>query len=166
MFGQRCAVARENFDEDEDDRADADERRGVGGDTADFALVRCLDCSLVYKNPRPDAFSLKAELEDGYFVERDHGEYVAARRPVFRGLLNRVARHRSPPGRLLDVGCASGVLLLEAGEAGYEAFGLDLSPGELKAGRDFGINSPALGLLENAPFPETSFDVITMFDFV
>lgn len=135
-------------------------------ETADFALVRCVDCSLVYKIPRPDAFSLKADLEDGYFTERDQSEYVAARRPIFRGLLNRVARHRPPPGRLLDVGCARGVLLLEAVEVGYSAFGLDLSPGELTAGRGLGVNTAALGLLENAPFPDDAFDVITLFDFV
>jgi len=135
-------------------------------ETADFALVSCGGCSLVYKTPRPDAFSLKTDLEDGYFTERDQSEYVASRRPIFRGLLNRVARHRPPPGRLLDVGCARGVLLLEARETGYSAFGLDLSPGELIAGRGLGVNTAALGLLEDTPFPDEIFDVITMFGFV
>ncbi len=136
------------------------------GERAYFALVRCSGCNLVYKIPRPDTFSLKADLEDGYFTERDQPEYVAARRPVFRGLLNRVARHSPPPGRLLDVGCARGVLLLEAREAGYDAFGLDLSPGELIAGRGLNVNTAALGLLENAPFPDDAFDAVTLFDFV
>ncbi|MCP4231095.1 MAG: class I SAM-dependent methyltransferase [bacterium] len=138
----------------------------VHGERDDIALLRCADCNLVFKTPRPDVFSLKAELEGGYFTDRDQSEYIAARRPVFRGLLDRVARHRAPPGRLLDVGCARGVLLLEAAETGYDAFGLDLSVGELAAGRKLGVRSITLGLLEDAPFPDDSFDVITLFDFV
>jgi len=138
----------------------------IYGEGEDFSLLRCRDCNLIYKTPRPDAFTLKTELEDGYFAGRDQTEYVAARRPVFRGLLNRVARHRPPPGRLLDVGCARGVLLLEAGEVGYGAFGLDLSLGELAAGRGLGVYTTALGLLESSPFPDNAFDVVTLFDFV
>ncbi len=85
----------------------------------------------------------------------------------FRGLLDLVRRKQTPPAMLLDVGCAHGGLVREAGAIGYSAFGLDLSLGELKAADRESIgNKLTLGTLAQSPFHPTSFDAVTMFDYI
>lgn len=129
-------------------------------------LLRCPKCQLVFRAPRPEPGNLFSELDEGYFVGRDEEQYVKERRMIFRGLLNRLEKHQKVKGRLLDIGCARGALLLEAESIGYQAFGIDLSVGELKAAHRLGLSSIVLGLPESSPFMPASFSVITMFDFI
>jgi SAM-dependent methyltransferase len=46
-----------------------------------------------------------------------------------------VERHCPPPGRLADLGCGTGRLLLHLAPRGYHAIGIDLSPEMLKVAR-------------------------------
>ena len=67
-----------------------------------------------------------------------------------------------PPGRLLDVGCGDGFWTSIFSELGFEATGVDLSPGGIEAARS---RSPGIPFLvadadEALPFEPGSFDVV------
>jgi len=82
---------------------------------------------------------------------------------VYRPFLAAIARHR-PGGRLLDLGCALGVLLGVAREAGFDAYGLDLNAAAVAdARREFGDRAHA-GPLDDTAFPGVRFDAITLID--
>jgi len=68
-------------------------------------------------------------------------------------------------GRLLDVGCATGVFLRQAAEAGWRVAGIEIDPEAAARARtvtpDIFCGDPA-----DAPFPPGSFDVVTSFHVV
>ena len=71
---------------------------------------------------------------------------------------------KTPPGRLLELGCFHGAFVALAAHAGFEARGLDLSPeGCQRARATFGIDV-LCGPIENHDIPSHSLDVIAMFD--
>ncbi len=73
---------------------------------------------------------------------------------------------RTPVGRLLDVGCATGVLLEMARLRGWDVAGVDLSAFATGIAREYYNLDVFQGLLQDADFAPASFDVITMDDFI
>ena len=79
-------------------------------------------------------------------------------------ILKMLSNHRG--GRVLDVGCGSGAMLLELHERGYEVFGADLSSSMIRNVRElftaFCAPSPILAVadLEHIPFTDEFFDII------
>jgi len=67
-----------------------------------------------------------------------------------------------PPGRLLDVGCGDGFWTSIFSELGFEATGVDLSPGGIEAARSRypGIPFLVADADEALPFEPGSFDVV------
>jgi 2-polyprenyl-3-methyl-5-hydroxy-6-metoxy-1,4-benzoquinol methylase len=67
-----------------------------------------------------------------------------------------------PGGRLLDVGCGSGIYLHAFQKLGWEAYGVEISPGVAeRARKTFGLNV-ITSELEEARFPDGYFDVVTL----
>jgi 2-polyprenyl-3-methyl-5-hydroxy-6-metoxy-1,4-benzoquinol methylase len=64
-------------------------------------------------------------------------------------------------GRLLDVGCGSGVLLESMRALGWEVQGIDVDASAVENARRKGLDV-YLGGLEECQFPDGSFDVVTM----
>src|SRR6185295_12468984 len=64
-------------------------------------------------------------------------------------------------GRLLDVGAGSGALVARMAALGWQAEGLDFDPRSVAAARRRGLTMH-LGGLEQAGFPDASFDAVTM----
>src|SRR6478736_2228408 len=98
-----------------------------------FELVRCAGCGLAFiaNPPRSD------EVARLYSVAADyHGALLDPADPGFAAM-RRIARQhakilrrsvRAPQGmRLLDIGCSSGLFLVEAQAAGFEVSGAELS---------------------------------------
>ncbi|MGO8765422.1 MAG: class I SAM-dependent methyltransferase [Limisphaerales bacterium] len=72
--------------------------------------------------------------------------------------------HDSRPGKLLDVGCGSGIFLHQMYKLGWSATGLDFDPkaienARLKYGTDLTVMHTDL---PGAKFPDNSFDAVTM----
>lgn len=137
------------------------------GSPAGIPLYRC-GCSLVFQHPQPDLEELSGLYTSAYYSSwgDDSGSENAVRnmkRATFRAALAGLPAG-TRPGRVLDVGCASGYFLEEARELGWEAWGVELSL--FAAGiarRTFG-DTVFQGTLEQAAFPEKRFDLVTMFD--
>ena len=84
-------------------------------------------------------------------------------RPAFEAALDALAI--TPSTRLLDVGCGSGLALRLAADRGATVSGLDASGALLEHARRRVPGAPLVeGELEDLPFPDASFDVVTGFN--
>ncbi len=126
-------------------------------------MVRCHECGLVYRNPRPTASDIRgAYIVDGTDVELE--ERVGRRRShEFRRVLDSFP---DGPGRLLDVGCGYGFFLKMAGERGWEAVGVDLDPKGIAYAKERLRVNAILGDLRDIHFPDNSFDLVTLWNVV
>jgi ubiquinone/menaquinone biosynthesis C-methylase UbiE len=65
-------------------------------------------------------------------------------------------------GRVLEVGCGTGLILARLAPEAASAYGVDLSPNMLQGARARGL-SVALGSATSLPFPDDSFDLVCSF---
>jgi 2-polyprenyl-3-methyl-5-hydroxy-6-metoxy-1,4-benzoquinol methylase len=116
----------------------------VGSDT-----VELYQGERYYRNANADDFGYGDYLADRKLLERN-----------FDARLEEIERLRRP-GRLLDVGCATGVLLERAALRGWTAEGVEVSDYAAAQCRARGLRVHQ-GLLEDAPLRPASFDVIVV----
>jgi 2-polyprenyl-3-methyl-5-hydroxy-6-metoxy-1,4-benzoquinol methylase len=135
---------------------------------AGFAIVRCAGCGLLYVRNPPG----KKQLERLYsFADGYHGELAQASAAVARHRAEaqanlRVLAKYAAGGRLLDIGCSTGLFLVEARSAGWSTKGAELSQDSARIGREqhgLDIDSGELSADRYAP---GSFDAITMWDVI
>lgn len=126
---------------------------------ADFRLIRC-QCGMI----RTDDFGAQALSyeNDDYFVARNR--YVQQWdmfTALFEELLQKITRFRSG-GAMLDIGAGVGTLVSVAGNRGFTACGIEVSPWAARFAREEKGLDVRTGLLEEAGFPDNHFDVITI----
>lgn len=133
-----------------------------------FDLVRCQACELVYVGEPPSGDELQKlySFENGYQKElvEDPISTGFHREEAARNLalLQRHAR----PGRLLDVGCSTGLFLAAAQRAGWQARGVEYSADSSRVARDVYGQDVVTGALEPGMFEPGSFDVVTFWDVI
>lgn len=66
-------------------------------------------------------------------------------------------------GKVLDIGCGAGRVLLHLQNLNHEVVGIDLAPGAIKACRSRGITEVHRMSAAEIDFPEATFDTIVMF---
>jgi SAM-dependent methyltransferase len=136
-----------------------------------FKVVRCRACGLLRTNPRPTAAAMSA------YYPGDYGPYASTRigekppdaRPAWRrrlsGALARLTdpggQHLPPvaPGRLLEIGCASGAYLHRMAQAGWDVEGIEFSEEAAAQARAAG-HLVRSGSVETAAGPATPFDLV------
>jgi SAM-dependent methyltransferase len=136
---------------------------------ADFPLVECRDCGIRFLSVQPVGESLAGLYDEPYFqadyrcgratTSSFEGEAFAAES---RGQVD-AFEARARPGRLLEVGCASGWLLRHAAERGWRVMGVEPSPAAAAFARSLGLEV-FQGALEDARLPDARFDVVYMGD--
>jgi len=125
-------------------------------------IVQCNRCHLLFSNPQPDP----AQLLDIYRAVEDpvYQEETAAREQTFARSLRQLQLLATPPGKLLDVGCYTGVFMKLAALEGWTVTGVELSAwAAVIARKDSGGQVYSLPL-EEAGLQAASFDVITLWD--
>lgn len=137
-------------------------------------LVQCVGCGLIYINPRPSAEDLAQQYQETYFhcdepTFGGYEDYEADSDEIRRTFRKRIAlielSRRPGPARLLDVGCATGLFMEVARDAGWEAQGIDIS--EFALGRARAKGFPVRkGTLPMPELESGSFDVITLWDVI
>lgn len=140
----------------------------VGGT---FRMVRCRQCGLLYLNPRPSL----AELQN-YYPTDDYIPYTVAiedEPSPFKRLDRRYGIHKRcravttqfrQPGRMLDVGCATGVFLDGMRQRGWETYGVEINPEVAQYARQrLGLNVFA-SELSDTDFAAGFFDLVTLWD--
>ena len=93
----------------------------------------------------------------------EHHWWYRGRRLIIRAELERLAL---PAGaRVLDAGCGSGRTLEDLGRYG-EVHGIELEPEAAELARCAGLGEVRIGRLEELPWDDASFDLITCLDVV
>ncbi len=135
-----------------------------------FTLNTCARCGHIYQNPRPSIEEigryypptympfLKAIEDEPSWFKRLDRHYGRSRR------CQAVHKAAGKVGRLLDVGCATGIFLDGMRTLGWDVAGVEPTTSAAAYARDrFGLDVFE-GRLEDAPFADHSFDVITLWD--
>jgi SAM-dependent methyltransferase len=125
-------------------------------------IRQCRTCGLVYTSPR-----IRPErMFDGYSANEDT-EYVTEgdSRSMNAYLALAVIRRHAQGGRLLDVGCNTG-FFLNAARLSYDVAGVEPSAWARKFANEKLHLGVAAGSLEQAKFPDASFDVTTLIDVI
>ena len=124
-------------------------------------IVQCSRCGLQFAEDYPEIDNADAEIYgEGYF--RASLEEQERRMRIFDQLIAEVEFVSGRKGRLLDVGCGEGTLLLAAVERGWEAEGTEIASVMVHHIREkFGLTVHQ-GVLEDLDLPPHSFDAIVM----
>ena len=128
-----------------------------------FSYKKCRRCGLVYQNPQPVFEDLRRRYGDGYFeyeLENDKNFF----RLMQLGLRD-IGFYDKPidsfdNNRFLDVGCATGMLVQEMQNRGWDAQGVEICEPAARYGRENRGVRILVGSLEEACFADNSFSVI------
>ncbi len=127
-------------------------------------ILRCADCGFGFSESRSTEDQLRElyrEMDVAVYESETRGRVRTSRR--HHKILQRYA---SRPGRILDIGCASGRFLAACAGAGWTVVGLE--PSRIlceEAQRLLGGGAQILPItLQEADFPESTFDAVTMWD--
>ena len=125
-------------------------------------IVQCTGCGLVMANPqdsRTDLQAVYSHLADEEYHQEAHNRSQTARKRM--NWINKTC----PPGRLLDVGCATGIFLEEAGKFGWQLWGIEPSTWAVDQLR---LRLPGaqvnVGFIESVTYPADAFELITLWD--
>ncbi|HNB50891.1 MAG TPA: class I SAM-dependent methyltransferase [Anaerolineales bacterium] len=134
-------------------------------------LVECQKCGLVYQNPRPTLDEMGVHYPPDYEsyapppgkstprvlqMIYDYGRFKRARV---------VTRLQKSGGHLLDIGCSTGTFLLTMRDRpGWKVSGVEISEHPARIAREeYGLDV-FTGTLDDAHFPDNTFDAITLWD--
>jgi 2-polyprenyl-3-methyl-5-hydroxy-6-metoxy-1,4-benzoquinol methylase len=139
-------------------------------------ILRCASCGLFFRADLPSPEELPRLYDRTYFKAEDrsqggegYADYVGdaelhrlnARRRL--SLLEKI----TPPGELLDVGCAAGFFLDEARRRGWQGTGIELSAEMAEwASATLGLDPVIQGSFICHPWDEGTFDCVTMWDYI
>jgi 2-polyprenyl-3-methyl-5-hydroxy-6-metoxy-1,4-benzoquinol methylase len=142
---------------------------GVPGE---YNIVKCLSCGLMRTNPRPTPETIGVYYPDDYgpyldtMIQLDSNENGSNNVKHFlKKIVNRIFNVNSTlipkltPGRLLEVGCASGSYLDYMARKGWDVQGIEFSDKFAQLARDAGHKVQS-GSLETALEPDEPFDLI------
>jgi len=113
---------------------------------------------------------LPKEMEEHHYpilyqVEEIHWWYVGRRR-IIQSLVEKICATLDKPNpKILDVGCGTGANLKMLAGFG-RAEGVDISAQAVEFCRERGLDSVKLGAIEELPYENDSFDLITALDVV
>ncbi len=139
-------------------------------------VLRCSGCRLVRADPLPSIDEKEAVETRGYteasefpevrdFFANCNRDFVED--PVIREMrrhLERLEHATGGPGRLLDVGAGTGILMHLAQQRGWQPEGIDIAPlTAAKVADEFGFTI-TIAPFETYDFGERVFDGITMLD--
>lgn len=137
---------------------------------ANYRVVRCEDCGLVFLNPQPSDDELARIYGADYFLgtETDEGRRAARalKQATAQSYLNEIQRYRgSARGQMLEVGCGEGDFLELAETAGWDVTGIEYSSTASERARQRLKRGCVLcGELRDAALPSEKFDLCVLSD--
>jgi SAM-dependent methyltransferase len=168
---QRCLICSDTnialYLDDSDDSLDTSKIGSSRTLVSPGKILRCRACGFGFRENRFN----ETQLADLY-SKMNPGTYQAEMRGRIRTagchlrIVNKNSTVSASPRHLLDVGCASGVFLLKALDAGWQVFGIE--PSETlyrEAVERIGNRGPIIPeIFEKADLSERHFDAITLWD--
>jgi 2-polyprenyl-3-methyl-5-hydroxy-6-metoxy-1,4-benzoquinol methylase len=139
-----------------------------------YRIVRCVECGLIYVNPRINEASVPQLYAKEYFeykgyMERTTHEIrndlisVKLQQVVQSDLFKAVVRHK-PGGTVLEIGCAEGIFLKALEQHGYTVQGVEISSWASEFARTTLGLQVLTGSLMTSSFPPGCFDIVYMGD--
>jgi 2-polyprenyl-3-methyl-5-hydroxy-6-metoxy-1,4-benzoquinol methylase len=133
----------------------------------EFRVVRCRSCGLMRTNTRPTPETM------GFYYPDDYGPYLSTRvaaknrrltdalRRAYYALLPNHSRAIPPipPGRMLEIGCASGAFMVDMAAAGWQVEGIEFSDRAAAAARAEGLVVHT-GSVESVDEVDAPFDLV------
>ena len=139
---------------------------------ADYRLVRCADCGLVFLNPQPDDEELARIYNANYFLgsHSETGRQRASelKQATARLYLSEIRRYRGAGAdQLIEIGCGDGDFLAVAEAEGWQVTGVEYSAvsGE-KARRRLKNGKVFCGTIKQAGLPAENFDLCVLSDVI
>ncbi len=138
--------------------------------SGEFSILECSNCGLFTLRPRLSPEEISAYYPDDYFsfvkaIEDESKIIQYIDRLLARERrVRKILKYSQGPGRILDVGCATGILLCGMQLRGWDCYGVepDLKAVEYARTR-FNLNV-FHGTIRDADFPRDFFDVVTLMD--
>ena len=133
-----------------------------------YHIVRCTTCGLLYVENPPSADELQTHysFESGYHQDLAGDGADVKLHEQEAGANLQVLSRNARPGHLLDVGCSTGLFLAAAGQAGWDAHGLEYSADSARVARERHGLEVDQGELMSGRYAPASFDVVTMWDVI
>lgn len=126
----------------------------------EFVLVSCDGCGLLRLHPQPDGETLAAAYQSDYAPHIRPGISGKAKGWLERRSVRMLGAYLSRPARVLDVGCATGDLLLAIRSRGNpDVTGVEPGNEAANIARSRGLNV-FTGELDDAEFAGGSFDTV------
>lgn len=152
-----------------------------------FKIVKCQNCGLVYLNPRPTKTEISIFYSNDYYsyqpveahrLTSKFAHFVRISAPGYRqntplhkrviskliyNLFKGKVVHPpfQPNGKILDIGCGSGLFLKEMDELGWDSYGVEIDESAVEYARKTGLKV-FCGELADAHYPELYFDVVAI----
>ena len=132
-------------------------------DTSTGRILRCRICRFGFRQLRPGEVELSqlySGLDENVYESEARGRSKTALRHLS------IVQQYSRPGRLLEVGCASGAFLGYAANAGWAVVGIEPSATAYARAREAlpGRSELICATLQEAQLPASAFDVVTLWD--
>jgi 2-polyprenyl-3-methyl-5-hydroxy-6-metoxy-1,4-benzoquinol methylase len=131
----------------------------------DHNIVKCLQCSLSYVNPRNNRVEENSYFEEPYLSSiEDHGVLNPGIEHVYSEIVDNL-NTLLMPGRLLDIGCAMGHFMVYARQRSWNVHGIEIS----KFAADYGYKRWGLPIqvandVGDASFPDNHFDACVLIE--
>jgi SAM-dependent methyltransferase len=145
----------------------SDKLLGIPGE---FDVIECMQCGLYQISPKLNTQQMENYYPEAYIcyleaIEDESNPWTRFNR--FLGQNKRcrqVMRRAKSTGKILDIGCATGVFLNEMQKKGWKCYGIEPDQEAVAyARRRFGLDV-FCGVVEDANLPANSFDVVTLWD--
>jgi len=85
------------------------------------------------------------------------------KRLTFQKALKKVTKYKKG-GKLLEIGCATGILLAESQKNGFEVYGVECYSKFAKIAKTKVGSHVTCGMFENIQYPKSYFDIVVMYD--
>jgi SAM-dependent methyltransferase len=138
----------------------------------EFTIVKCRGCGLMRTNPRPTSDSI------GFYYPDDYGPYqvtdnisndAIAPSRIKPSVLKRAVKYMlgletrtlplMPPGRLLEIGSASGAYLMQMIQQGWQVEGIEFSASAAQWAQAQGL-AVQIATVESAKAPPEPVDIV------
>lgn len=136
-----------------------------------WKVQKCDTCGLVQVIPRPKRSFISSLYHEDFEHFTPYLDQLTVHKKYFRNKLkeirNNIPERGKKPLRLLDIGCALGVLLEEAEKDGLRSEGIDISEGAVEYCKKRGLRAMH-GTLEtlSKKLRSGTYDVITAFEII
>lgn len=148
-----------------------------------FVYMRCISCGLVFLHPQPDDKTLRKHYPSEHYFAYNKGEKGG----IFGSVREYVVKHAYKPtllsrvltsflntsfaipvyrkgGKILDVGCGTGDILVLLKDLGWDTYGIDIDKKGMRIAKERGLTHMRVGTYKDVDkYQDNYFDCIRLY---